>query len=70
MRGLGYLLLSFRPPLDGRNSFSQNLAVTRAIDILSREPFRERGVRVNKSSKKQLLIFKPKKLRNHAIRKA
>jgi len=30
------------------------------IEILLREPFRERGVHVSKPSKKQLLTFKPK----------
>jgi len=31
---------------------------------------RDRDVHVNKPSKKQLLIFKPKKLRNHAMKEA
>jgi len=38
------------------------------IEILSREPFRERGVDINKPSKKQLSILKPKKLQNYAIK--
>jgi len=41
-----------------------------SIEIYYREPFRERGVHVNKPSKIQLLIFKPKKLQDHAMKKA
>jgi len=40
------------------------------MEIWSREPFRERGVHVNKPGTKQILIFKPKKLRNHPLKAA